>query len=283
MPLPRRPNADLARLPGRLRGRASGGARRSSTGSGPTSSAASAASSRCRRTSPPASGTCRWSCTRATRCPGCRQQAGRPVHRRTSPRRFPDTTLRHATYVGLPIRRMISTLDRAALRDEARASFGLRRGPADAAGHRRLAGRRVASTGPCSARARRSPRPACRCCTSTGPSHEATVPGDRRRRTSCSAYVDRMDLAYSAADAVLCRAGSNTVTEVSGVGLPGGLRAAADRQRRAGAQRAGRDRGRRRAAGRRRRPHARVGRRARRTAACATATGWPPWARPPPA
>ena len=29
-----------------------------------------------------------------------------------------------------------------------------------------------------------------------------------------------MDLAYSAADAVLCRSGSNTVTEVSGVGLP---------------------------------------------------------------
>ena len=33
-------------------------------------------------------------------------------------------------------------------------------------------------------------------------------------------YVDRMDLAYAAADAVLCRCGSNTVTEVSGVGLP---------------------------------------------------------------
>src|SRR5690606_9611491 len=30
----------------------------------------------------------------------------------------------------------------------------------------------------------------------------------------------RMDLAYAAADAVVCRAGSNTVTEVSGVGLP---------------------------------------------------------------
>ncbi len=29
-----------------------------------------------------------------------------------------------------------------------------------------------------------------------------------------------MDLAYAAADAVLCRAGANTVTEVSGVGLP---------------------------------------------------------------
>ena len=56
---------------------------------------------------------------------------------------FPDTPLRHATYVGLPIRRMIATLDRAAHRDEALAAFGLRRRPAGAAGDRRLAGRGV--------------------------------------------------------------------------------------------------------------------------------------------
>ena len=39
---------------------------------------------------------------------------------------FPDTRLPHAAFTGLPIRRSISTLDRAALRDEARAHFGLR-------------------------------------------------------------------------------------------------------------------------------------------------------------
>src|SRR3546814_4049000 len=33
-------------------------------------------------------------------------------------------------------------------------------------------------------------------------------------------YVDRMDLAYAAADSLLGRSGSNTFTEVSGVGLP---------------------------------------------------------------
>ncbi|RYI98806.1 MAG: UDP-N-acetylglucosamine--N-acetylmuramyl-(pentapeptide) pyrophosphoryl-undecaprenol N-acetylglucosamine transferase, partial [Actinomycetales bacterium] len=38
---------------------------------------------------------------------------------------FPDTDLPHAAYVGLPIRREISSLDRAALRAEARAFFGL--------------------------------------------------------------------------------------------------------------------------------------------------------------
>ena len=34
-------------------------------------------------------------------------------------------------------------------------------------------------------------------------------------------YVDRMDLAYAAADAVVCRAGANTVCELTAVGLPG--------------------------------------------------------------
>src|SRR5688500_4965494 len=38
---------------------------------------------------------------------------------------FPDTPLRNAEYVGLPLRRMISQLDRPALRAEARAFFGL--------------------------------------------------------------------------------------------------------------------------------------------------------------
>ena len=38
---------------------------------------------------------------------------------------FPSTELRHGRYLGLPIRRMISTLDRAALRAEARSHFGL--------------------------------------------------------------------------------------------------------------------------------------------------------------
>ena len=33
-------------------------------------------------------------------------------------------------------------------------------------------------------------------------------------------YVDRMDLAYAAADLTVCRAGANSVTEVAAVGLP---------------------------------------------------------------
>jgi UDP-N-acetylglucosamine--N-acetylmuramyl-(pentapeptide) pyrophosphoryl-undecaprenol N-acetylglucosamine transferase len=33
-------------------------------------------------------------------------------------------------------------------------------------------------------------------------------------------FVDRMDLAYAAADLAICRAGASTVTEVASVGLP---------------------------------------------------------------
>src|SRR4029078_741145 len=38
---------------------------------------------------------------------------------------FPNTPLEGGTYIGLPIRRQISTLDRAASRAEGRAYFGL--------------------------------------------------------------------------------------------------------------------------------------------------------------
>jgi UDP-N-acetylglucosamine--N-acetylmuramyl-(pentapeptide) pyrophosphoryl-undecaprenol N-acetylglucosamine transferase len=53
----------------------------------------------------------------------------------------------------------------------------------------------------------------------TGPAHDVTPPETGVPYVAVG-FVDRMDLAYAAADAVLCRSGSNTVTEVSGVGLP---------------------------------------------------------------
>ncbi|HEY6933465.1 MAG TPA: undecaprenyldiphospho-muramoylpentapeptide beta-N-acetylglucosaminyltransferase [Marmoricola sp.] len=133
---------------------------------------------------------------------------------------FPDTRLPHARYLGLPVRRMIATLDRAALRAEARATFGL--DPAlptllvtgGSQGARRL-NQSVAEAADALAAA------GVQVLHVVGPTGEA-VP---RRTPGGPAYVvepfvDRMDLAYAAADAVLCRAGSNTVTEVSGVGLP---------------------------------------------------------------
>ena len=133
---------------------------------------------------------------------------------------FPDTSLPHARYVGLPIRRMISTLDRPAQRTHARATFGLdadrptllvtggsqgarRLNESVSAAHRPLldAGVQVLHV--------------------AGPSGSVSVA--RRPEDPpyvVVPYVDRMDLAYAAADLVVCRAGANTVTEVAAVGLP---------------------------------------------------------------
>ena len=149
--------------------------------------------------------------------PGLANKVGARVARRVAVS-FPDTPLPKAEYVGLPIRRMISTLDRAALRAEARAHFGL---DADrptllvtggSQGARRLnqsvsgAARALADAG-------------VQVLHVLGPQGEAspeltgvpyvTVP-----------FVERMDLAYAAADLVVCRAGASSVTEAAAVGLP---------------------------------------------------------------
>jgi UDP-N-acetylglucosamine--N-acetylmuramyl-(pentapeptide) pyrophosphoryl-undecaprenol N-acetylglucosamine transferase len=133
---------------------------------------------------------------------------------------FPGTRLPHAAYVGLPIRTLISTLDRAALRVEARRSFGLDEDrptllvTGGSQGARRL---------------NESVSAAQHALAAAGVQvlHVAGAKGEvsTRRRAGdppyvVVPYVDRMDLAYAAADRVVCRAGANTVTEVAAVGLP---------------------------------------------------------------
>ncbi len=133
---------------------------------------------------------------------------------------FPSTPLRNATYVGLPIRRMISTLDRDLLRAEARAQFGL--DPhlptllvtGGSQGARRL-NQCVSGAEAALAEA------GVQVLHVVGPKGEAPV-----QRSSglppyvVLPYIDRMDLAYAAADLVLCRAGASSVTEAAAVGLP---------------------------------------------------------------
>jgi UDP-N-acetylglucosamine--N-acetylmuramyl-(pentapeptide) pyrophosphoryl-undecaprenol N-acetylglucosamine transferase len=131
---------------------------------------------------------------------------------------FPDTHLRHATYTGLPIRRMISTLDRSALRAEGRATFGLDpdRPTLLVTGGSQGAARindSVVAAAPAFAAA------GVQVLHVVGPKFSLEAPATSAPYVVLN-YVDRMDLAYAAADAVLCRSGSNTVTEVSGVGLP---------------------------------------------------------------
>jgi undecaprenyldiphospho-muramoylpentapeptide beta-N-acetylglucosaminyltransferase len=132
---------------------------------------------------------------------------------------FPGSELPHAQYVGLPIRRAISTLDRAAVRAEAQAFFGLdpqlptllvtggsqgaqqlNNAFAGAAADLQAAGVQVLHV--------------------IGPKNSLQVAQTGPAPYRVLSYVDRMDLAYAAADLVVCRSGANTVTEVSGVGLP---------------------------------------------------------------
>ena len=120
----------------------------------------------------------------------------------------PDTKLRNGKYLGLPIRRQIAELDRFALGDKARAHFGLRpdlpvllitggsqgavslnRALAGAVGAITSAGVQVLHV--------------------TGPKHAERDPGGARLAAVpyvAVPYVDRMDLAYAAADFALCRA-----------------------------------------------------------------------------
>lgn len=133
---------------------------------------------------------------------------------------FPGTRLPHAVCTGLPIRRMISTLDRGALRAEGREFFGLD------------ADRPTLLVTGGSQGARRLNEAVSACADAfagagvqvlhvVGPRGEVTIaPTPGGPSYVVKQFVDRMDLAYAAADLVVCRAGSNTVTEVAGTGLP---------------------------------------------------------------
>ncbi|HEY7265045.1 MAG TPA: undecaprenyldiphospho-muramoylpentapeptide beta-N-acetylglucosaminyltransferase [Trebonia sp.] len=132
----------------------------------------------------------------------------------------PDTKLRNGKYLGVPIRREIAELDRFAVGDKARAHFGLRqdlpvllvfggsqgamslnRALAGAVDAIRAAGVQVLHV--------TGPRNASDVQTDPGPVPYVAVP-----------YVDRMDLAYAAADFTLCRAGAMTCAELTAVGMP---------------------------------------------------------------
>ena len=79
--------------------------------------------------------------------PGLANRLGARLHAVRRRRRFPDTALPHAPRTsGCRSGATIATLDRAALRAEARGALRARPRPPDAAGHRRLAGRRSGST-----------------------------------------------------------------------------------------------------------------------------------------
>ncbi len=124
-----------------------------------------------------------------------------------------------AEIVGIPVRSSITELDRAALRAKAREHFGLpAEGPVllvfgGSQGARSL-NEAVSGAAPQLATAGISVLHAY------GPKNSVEVDSDPAAPYVAVPYLTRMDLAYSAADAVICRSGAMTVAEVSAVGLP---------------------------------------------------------------
>jgi UDP-N-acetylglucosamine--N-acetylmuramyl-(pentapeptide) pyrophosphoryl-undecaprenol N-acetylglucosamine transferase len=152
--------------------------------------------------------------------PGVANKLGARIAQRVAVS-FPDTALRKAEYVGLPIRTMISGLDRGALRAEARAFFGLDPDrptllvTGGSQGARRL---NQAVSGAAGALAAAGVQ-VLHAQGKHGGAEPSTSRDDGPPYVVVD-YIDRMDLAYAAADLVLCRAGASSVTEAAAVGLP---------------------------------------------------------------
>lgn len=127
-----------------------------------------------------------------------------------------------ARTVGLPLRREIATLDRAARRAEGRALFGLHPElptllvTGGSQGARTLNTAAIGAAGALAAAG-------VQVLHSTGPTNVLLPPPARPPGAPpyvLAPYLERMELAYAAADLVLCRAGANTCAELTAVGLP---------------------------------------------------------------
>lgn len=131
---------------------------------------------------------------------------------------FPDTKLPHARYIGLPIRTMISRLDRAALRAEARSYFGLEQERPTVVVTGGSQGARTINNA-LSGAAEQLGRAGVQVLHVVGPNNQVEV-APAGAPYVVVPYVDRMDYALAAADLMVCRAGASSVTEAAAVGVP---------------------------------------------------------------
>jgi len=133
----------------------------------------------------------------------------------------PDPGLPRAEVVGVPVRSAITTLDRMAVRAQARAHFGF---SDDALVLLVFGGSQGAQA------INRAVAPAAKALAvagisvlhAHGPKNTLDLrePADGDPPYVAVPYLNRMDLAYAAADLAICRSGAMTVAEVSAVGLP---------------------------------------------------------------
>jgi UDP-N-acetylglucosamine--N-acetylmuramyl-(pentapeptide) pyrophosphoryl-undecaprenol N-acetylglucosamine transferase len=128
----------------------------------------------------------------------------------------PGSGLPEEQVVGMPLRRSITELDRRALRAKARLFFGLPTHGQILLVFGGSLGARTLNNAVTEALPQ-----LLRAGISVLHAHgKDGQPAPPARGYVAAPYIERMDLAYAAADAVLCRAGATTVAEVSAVGLP---------------------------------------------------------------
>ncbi|WP_026875632.1 undecaprenyldiphospho-muramoylpentapeptide beta-N-acetylglucosaminyltransferase [Jiangella gansuensis] len=129
----------------------------------------------------------------------------------------PAIDLPHAQHVGIPLRRSIAVLDRSATRAEARAFFGLDPDRPTLFAFGGSQGARRINEAVAGA-LEQLLAAGFQVLHAVGGANADTV----RARPGYVPlpYVDRMDLAYAAADLAVCRAGAITCAELAAVGLP---------------------------------------------------------------
>jgi UDP-N-acetylglucosamine--N-acetylmuramyl-(pentapeptide) pyrophosphoryl-undecaprenol N-acetylglucosamine transferase len=220
VPLPRRPSADLLRVPGRLRAAARATRRvveryRPDVVVGFGGYVSTPAYVVARRMRLPLV------IHEGNALPGLANRFGALCCTRHVATSFPGTPLRHARFIGLPIRRAIATLDRPSMRAPARAHYGLdpERPTLLVTGGSQGARRINESVGAAAADLARAGVQVLHVC---GPNNHVD-PAPREQSAPPYVVVDfveQMELAYAAADAVVGRAGASSVTEVAALGLP---------------------------------------------------------------
>lgn len=132
-----------------------------------------------------------------------------------------ESGLRNVEVVGVPVRESITSLDRTALRAQARAEFGFAE---DAKVLLVFGGSQGAQSinRAVSAAAKDLAAAGVSVLHAHGPKNTLDLPPADPQAPPYVAvpYLDRMDLAYAAADLAICRSGAMTVAEVTAVGLP---------------------------------------------------------------
>ena len=137
---------------------------------------------------------------------------------------FPDTRLPHARYIGLPLRRAITDLDRAASGAEARRLFGLEEGLPTLLVSGGSQGAMSINSATIGARDQLLAH-GVQILHVLGPKNmtdQTTRVLDSQTGAAYQpvAYVERMEQAYAAADLMLGRCGASTVLETAAIGLP---------------------------------------------------------------